>query len=289
MKPFRWNIKKREQLGSLLVGDVSTFYPGYLEELRVCSAKVLAYSDNSKMVFVGRSAENILDYLTGILEGTPYEERLEHLNISNRYECMDTLAIQSPRSYRALKKHFELIGISPGQLMRHTRGICFVDLVSEGNTFDRLYEFIERWCAQERIDRQALWRKIHFLGITIRTKNSPNTYRWYQHALWNGSPYKITAKSISISPEMWYYMGNKQPKVTQTNPPDRWDSDSITTPPRDEEHFKALRLAYAIYSVAKKERKKVFAFSEAPREKWLKDILVSIRRQPAQSIKQNVQ
>jgi hypothetical protein len=256
MKPFRWNIKKREQLGRLLEGEMAWYYRGYFEELRACSEKVLAYSGNRRMVFVGRSAENIFDYLTGVLEGTPSESSVEHLNISNRFEHIDTLATKAPKRYAALKQHFELIGISPRQLLHDKQGICFVDLVSEGFTFDRLYEFVDRWCNDEGIDKRSVWKKIRFIGITMRTKNSPNTYRWYQHTAWRDRQLKIEAMSISISPKMWRYMGNTQAKVTPTNRPDSWGSDTLLLPPRDQNNLKALRLAYHIYRLGLQERKK---------------------------------
>jgi hypothetical protein len=60
--------KEREQLGSLLVGDKSSVVLEYLHELRECSAKVLARSDQRNFIFVGRSPENIFDYLSGVFQ-----------------------------------------------------------------------------------------------------------------------------------------------------------------------------------------------------------------------------
>jgi len=280
MKPFRWNIKKKEQLGQLLSGEIATFYRGYLKELRDCSANVLAYSDNRRMIFVGRSAENIFDYLSGILENTFYENRVEHLNISNRFYHIHELVKEAPDSYYALKEHFEALKISPKQLIKDKHGICFVDLVCEGFTFDRLFEFIERWCNEENIDKKSVWKKIKFIGITSRVKNSPNTYRWYQHTAWIDYKYKIQSQSISISYRMWNYMGNVQYKVTTTNKPNLWTSDKILLPARDSEQLKALRLAYTIYNRGLNERKELFVLSKSPKEKWLKDLLLSIRKMP---------
>ncbi len=45
MKPFRWNLKKREQLGGLLDGEKASIVLEYLDDLRECAAKVLARSD----------------------------------------------------------------------------------------------------------------------------------------------------------------------------------------------------------------------------------------------------
>jgi len=280
MKPFRWNIKKKEQLGQLLLGEMATFYMGYLEELQICSAKVLEHSDNRRMIFIGRSVENIFDYLSGTLHNIPHGEKLEHLNISNRFYKINDLAKEYPNSYNALKNHFKILKIAPKQLISDQNGICFVDLVCEGFTFDRLFEFIEKWCSEENLDKKSVWRKIKFLGITSRVKNSPNTYRWYQHAIWLNYKYKVESQSISISSRMWNYMGNNQYKVTTTNKPNLWTSEKILLPSRDIEQLMALRLAYTIYSRALSERKDLFTLSQAPKEKWLRDLLLSIKKMP---------
>ncbi len=83
MKPFRWNLKKREQLGSLLDGEKGSNVLHYIDELRECAAKVLARSDQRNLIFVGRSPENIFDYLSGVLQNTSWEYKIENLNISN--------------------------------------------------------------------------------------------------------------------------------------------------------------------------------------------------------------
>lgn len=142
MKPFRWNLKKKEQLGGLLKGHRHYASQRYHDELRVCSVQVLGRSENRRIIFVGRSPQNIFDYLSGTLQNTPLEDHLDILNISNRDYGVRDLAKHMPASYAALKKHFMELGISPKQLIASKRGICFVDLVCDGFTFDNLYEFI---------------------------------------------------------------------------------------------------------------------------------------------------
>lgn len=255
MKPFRWNIKKKEQLGKLLIGERAWHYSGYLQELRECSVKVLARSQHKRMIFVGRSAENIFDYLSGILDKTLEADNLDMLNISNRFYSINELAQKEPKTYMALKEHFILLNIAPKQLIHAKKGICFVDLVCEGSTFDRLFEFIERWCKEEQIDKKSVWCKIKFLGITSRKKNSPNTFRWYQDSIWTNYKFKIETQSISISTRMWDYMGNRQNKVTSTNSPSTWRDERILLPFREDENLKALRLAFYIYTRALDEKK----------------------------------
>lgn len=106
MKPFRWNLKKPEQLGSLIKGEKNSAYYGYTEDLLDCSAKIIARSSNRRVVFVGRSPENIFDYLSGVFAGTSHESSIDILNISNRFKSISSKS--RGRSQMALSKEFNL-------------------------------------------------------------------------------------------------------------------------------------------------------------------------------------
>ena len=280
MKPFRWNLKKREQLGSLLNNYKSESDLYYIDDIRECAAKVLARSDNRRLIFVGRSPENIFDYLSGVLQHTSWEEKLEHLNISNRAREIDDIAKKNPDSYMALKEHFRALGISPNQLIECKLGVCFVDLVYEGFTFERLFEFYSRWCEEERLDTASVWKKIRFLGITSRKKNSPNTWRWYQEADWLlNNPY-ITGQSIAIDRFFWSYMGDYQSKTINPNRPKDWSDESILIPPRDEKRLEALGLAYAFYSYGLNDKLKFckdLAKLQGCKESWIRSLSLEIK------------
>lgn len=280
MKPFRWNLKKREQLGGLLVDDKSSIVLGYLDDLRECSAKVLARSDQRKLIFVGRSPENIFDYLSGIFQNTSWEYKIDNLNISNRFKKIADIAKELPESYKSLKQHCELLHLSPQQLISSEAGICFVDLVSEGNTFDRLFEFYDRWCREENADSASVWKKLRFLGITSRKKNSPNTWRWYQHADWITSNRDLTAQSISIDRYFWSHMGDYQPKTINSNSPEEWSDESILSPPRSEKRLEALRIAYEIYKFGLSDKlnfSKELAKLQEYKEPWLRKLSLEIK------------
>src|ERR1051326_1438314 len=59
--PFRWNIQKRSELGSLLDGPEAATYPAFLDDLLACCARILSYVDDSDLFFVGRSPESMFD------------------------------------------------------------------------------------------------------------------------------------------------------------------------------------------------------------------------------------
>ncbi len=256
MKPFRWDLKKQEQLGKLLDGQRATFFDGFFSELLECAQKIVSINQGASFVFVGRSPESIFDLLTGAYEGRPEQEHLIHLNISNRFQSIRKLQGEMPFQYEALKLHFLDLGLSPDQIVQAPRQVCFVDLVYAGGTYELLFEFLKNWCAEEKSDFSALKRKIKFLGITERTKNSPNTWRWQQHADWVKDNPEIEVKNISISRLLWGYLGDYQEKVENSNHPKKWGDNEMLLPPRGQENFRALRLAYDVYLYGKENASK---------------------------------
>ena len=69
--PFRWNIARREQLGSLISGvsPPQRLNDMFLESLRATAARILAHANRSDLAFIGRTPENLYDYLSGCFEG----------------------------------------------------------------------------------------------------------------------------------------------------------------------------------------------------------------------------
>jgi hypothetical protein len=89
------------------------------------------------------------------------------------------------------------------------------------------------------------------LGITVRTKNSPNTWRWYQQVEWARRLPRSALRSVSIPYWLWTYLGDSQKKVARWHPPARWGAEDASLPPRDEDALQALRLAHEIHERAR--------------------------------------
>lgn len=280
MKPFRWNLQKREQLGGLVSGEIVSSYVGYETELAECAAKLLARSANRKLIFVGRSPENIYDYLAGVLQNTSYQNNIDLLNISNRFRDPFKIRNELPDSFSAIKAHFLELEISPEQLITSSQGICFADLVSEGGTFENIFRFLEMWSREERQDFRAIQNKLGFVGVTQRTKNSPNTWRWQQNAKWVADHKAVYIKNLSISWILWDYLGNQQNKVANTNPPETWGSSDLLLPPREERNINALKQAFHIYNLGLNQNKE-FAGTLATtwefREPWLRELVAELK------------
>ena len=62
--PFRWNIANKSELGKLIKPDYSIDNE-LLDHLRFCVAKIIKYTQDSNLGFVGRSLDSAFDYLSG--------------------------------------------------------------------------------------------------------------------------------------------------------------------------------------------------------------------------------
>ncbi|HEX8210447.1 MAG TPA: hypothetical protein VF584_09760 [Longimicrobium sp.] len=245
--PFRWKLAGRPALGTLLDGDREHAYRGFFVDLRDCGVRVVAAAADGDLVFVGRSPESIFDYLTGVLSGTSWSERLVLLNLSMRHSDVEQLARTDPAAVAAIRDQLASLGLSPGQIAASARPKVFVDLVSGGNTFGHLLGLLEHWAGDAGVDVAAVRRRIRFLGITDRMKNSPNTWRWYQRVEWASRLPRSALRSISIPYGLWMYLGEYQRKVARWHPPARWGAEDAARPPRDEDALKALRLAHMVH------------------------------------------
>jgi hypothetical protein len=266
--PFRWNLARREQLGSLLEGQPAWTYPAFLDELRECCARVMAAAADGDLVFVGRSPESLYDYLSGVLDETSWRERLVLLNFSMRNDTSEEVARLHPQGLRAIRGQLDAAGLSPAGMAASERPQVFVDLVYAGKTFGRLLGLLEHWARETGVDVAAVHRRIRFLGVTEREKNSPNTWRWYQKAEWAGRVPRRALRSVSIAPWTWSYLGDNQKKVGRWHPPLFWGAEEWARPPRNDDALEALRLAYAIHQHGRDpaERQRFAALLAAQRE-----------------------
>jgi hypothetical protein len=266
--PFRWDLARRQQLGSLLDGARAESYRGFFDDLRACCVRVVAAAADGDMVFVGRSPESIFDYVSGALGGTSWSGRAVLLNFSMRYETAEEVARTNPSGLRAMGDQLAALGLSPGEIAASARPKVLVDLVAGGGTFGHLLELLEHAARHGGVDGAAVRRRIRFLGITERSKNSPNTWRWYQRAAWAGRLPRRALRSVSVPYRLWTYLGNYQKKVGRWHPPLFWGAEDLLHPPRESESLEALRLAYTIHERASEpgERRRFASALAAQRE-----------------------
>ncbi|HEX2202443.1 MAG TPA: hypothetical protein VHG91_04055, partial [Longimicrobium sp.] len=164
--PFRWDLARRQRLGSLLDGPPAWDYPAFFDELRECCARVAAAAADGDMVFLGRSPESLFDYLSGALADTAWRDRLVLLNLSMLHDTAEAVARSNPAGLRAVHAQLEAAGLSPAEIAAGERPRVFVDLVYAGRTFGRFLGLLEHWALADGVDVAAVHRRIRFLGIT---------------------------------------------------------------------------------------------------------------------------
>jgi len=270
-KPFRWNLTHRHHLGSLLDGERASIYSCFYDDLLRCCSKVLAFAGDSNLVFVGRSPENVFDFLSGLLFDSSWFERLELLHFSMRFREESKIKKEYPEAIDAMRQYLGHLGLHPAAIATKNRPVAFIDLVLSGDTFGRLITFLFNWSNEIGYEWQAVSRRIRIVGITIRTKTSPNTWRWQQHADWVKLLDSRAIKNISVSRDFWSYLGDYQPKVSRSYTPDRWGDPSLAMPGYTADQLKALRLAFDLFELGRTKDKRLECVSHLTEEAAMKN------------------
>jgi len=257
IKPFRWDLARREQLGNLLDGDVPEVPDEFLHELRSAAARVVALGANANLVFVGRSVENLFDYLSGVFHDIDLGPQLTLLHFSNQDWDADALARQFPAELAALRDYFQLEGLDPAAITTAEKPVRFVDVVARGGTFGNLVAILRHWSGEAGIDWPAVRRRIGFVGLTPEKKTSPNTWRWWQRQSWTGDFRSSQISSISVPWFLWDTIANTQDKVTPSHPHYRWADERVSAPIRRPGNLNALRLAAMLFELGTSSAERV--------------------------------
>lgn len=274
-RPFRWDLVRADQLGTLLDG-VEPPDLWFVDELIECAAKVVSRSAGGDLYFVGRSPDSIFDLLSGAFSGTSWQDRVFQLPLS-LYGLSGSGFNASERAQ--LRANLTAQGLSPDQLARRGRQVVFADLVNEGSTFENLFAVLDRWADDERMLRRSL----RFIGITGRTKTSPNTWRWHQHADWTDRLPARSVTNVSISGRLWNYFGNVQTKLTPSFNRRLWQDEEVGSPRRDLATRAALAEAVALTELGRSSEiraklARAMAAEPAYGEPWLRSLIVELKR-----------
>ncbi|HLM67278.1 MAG TPA: hypothetical protein VK358_07110, partial [Longimicrobium sp.] len=134
--PFRWDLSRREQLGRL-IETASPPPPTWwkpprweevLREVRACAARVLARGGDARLFFVGRSPDNLFDYLTGALAHTGWADRCDLLNLSMPGGDVHR---ELPRpAVEAFRAQLAALSLTPAEIASAPRVVALVDLVA---------------------------------------------------------------------------------------------------------------------------------------------------------------
>jgi len=301
--PFRWNVRARSQLGSL-VGEPSgkrdewlnwqevtadaygwrdTYtYEWFLSELTRHIARIVALCDDSDLCFVGRSPESMFDYLSGLLFETSWAERLTLLNLSMRWESHADIARDYPGALREIRRYLAWVGLNPEALVARERPIAFVDIVSSGGTLGNFIGLIYSWCKEIGFDWSEVQRKIRIVGLTEQTKTSPKTWRWQQHAEWVEILAPRAIKNVSVPEVLFDFLGAGQPKTTISYRTMGWGMEWLPAPIHDRERLRAIRVAVSLFDDGKGRGQRLSFAAElskqrAIRYRWFRSLMLEVK------------
>ena len=127
-------------------------------------------------------------------------------------------------------------------------------------------------------------QKLRIVGMTERTKTSPKTWRWQQHAEWIDLLPRSAIKNVSIPYSLFHYIGAGQPKLQVSFSPACWNDPSLRQPWRDDDAKMAVRLARALHVAGRQKQSKLtltrlMSDQAAVRNAWFRQLIRVIRAQ----------
>jgi hypothetical protein len=250
-KPFRWSIARREQLGSFADALATPPHAAFLDELRTTAARVLAFADDADLAFIGRTPENFYDYLSGAfaeVEGAP---KLHLVQFSLRWVSPGDTATLSAENIAALGEYFEDEGVDPTSIAKGARPLALVDMVHRGGTMENLVRILNLLARAQRVDWNAVQRRLKIIGLVDRTKNSPNTWRWQQNQNWLDLVPDTEIKNVSASLDFISYITGMQPKVTHSFDASRWREGETGAPETQALQREAIAHAAFLYDLGR--------------------------------------
>jgi hypothetical protein len=282
--PFRWDITKPNQIGRLLdnnFGESPYHYADFLADLTACCAKVLAQSANSHLYFVGRSPDDIYDYLSGILEGTYFRDRLHLLHFSMFYEDVATIIRKEPQALAAFYAYLQHLQLDPLNLIQRSGTITLVDIVSRGTTLGNFIKLLQHWCGEIGVAWEAIKPKLRIIAIVRAPYHTQKYLR--QEATWLNHLKPKAIKRVITSKRFWSALGDHEIKVSISYTPKMWGDEQVRQPYHTTMHLAALRQALALYeqgqkSNSRRELVRYMSREQAVRYRWFRKLLLEINK-----------
>lgn len=283
--PFRWNIRKLNEIGSLLqYAPEPHDYPPFQTELLRSLSRILAFAGNSHWYFIGRSPESYFDFLSGLFESDEEMLKRVHLLQFSAGRIVQDYAYIKQHHYEGLmnlRHYFQQQKLDPISIQNRKEQTALIDIVDGGSTFQLLIEILYDWTKELKGNWPMLREKIRLVGLTERTKNSPNTWRWQQKREWVAEFGIRQIKNVSLPAGMWTFIGNYQAKATQSFRPERWNAPEIIHPKHKGIHLKGLKRAVEVYEWGKSDEgrtqlRKHLTQEIEMRESWFRALVGSI-------------
>lgn len=277
VRPFRWDIKRREQLGSLAATEPPPTPPRFEDDLITACAGVLGLAGDSDLVFVGRSPDALFHFLSGALLTTRFANRLSSLNLALRHQWISSEAVD------VIEPYFDELELTPYGLLERSRPAALVDVVDTGGTYGDIVTLLHSWCRRDGLDWRAVAARVRLVGVTWRMKAGPKTRRWQQQADWTHLLPRGAIKNVSAPQDFVSYLAAEQPKTTESFTPDAWWDEDVARPLRSPEAREGLALALHLFDLgSSKEGRarlaRALADRPAMRDPWFRSLALQLKR-----------
>jgi hypothetical protein len=156
-----------------------------------------------------------------------------------------------PSALEGLRAALDAAGLSPAKIAVSPHPYALVDVVCRGSTMRSVMDFLSSWAKESYPDRAAVIRKLRIVGLTVRQKTSPNTWRWQQDAPWLAEYPADFVKNVSLTWDFWDLLGNSHIKASPSFSPRRWGRDDLSTPSRDRTHKNGLYVAWRLLELGR--------------------------------------
>lgn len=253
--PFRWDVASPELARRMGRGLRSLLPRSFQRDLVRCARDVLLAAGDSDLVFVGRSLESVHDFLRGALARTSFRDRIQLVPLSLR-DPPAQIQHEQPGALDKLRAYLDAVALTPARILARPRPVAFVDLVASGETFGNLVKVLHRevgteWRVWRDLRERLRWVCLTELGATDGRRP------WYpRDSAWTREFGSEQVRDIRIDGRFWRYLGEDQPKTTDSYTVEDWGAASGRDP-LEGERLEAVRQARAVFRLGECWRRRL--------------------------------
>jgi hypothetical protein len=272
-----------------IIKNHKAFVNIYLDNIAKCSAYILNYCRDGELFFIGRSPENIYDFLCGAFDKfSTWRERLHYVIISMR-GYTDYNSLTSEQS-DAIKSYLTQCGLHPKDIIQRKRRTCLVDFIYSGGTLLDFTSFLKDWTKDERLSVKDMQYKIEFILMekeshkleSITTDAHCFVKEFVNDYGWGKNSYHL----ISVPDNFWYNCAEYSSKSIESYTVEIWGNEKkikqlkIDSFHNEGERNARISYLYGKHIKGKQLLRKYIIKCPAMRYKWFTTILSGLNNKP---------